>query len=126
MNIRELFEDPSKLNVETLPELKALVERYPFFQAARLLYISNLYRLHSQDFGAELRKASSFVPDRTALFTLTEGINYTLPTHSDTLSIETEGESERTISLIDRFLQEGGIETDDDHGPQRETPSLIE
>ena len=95
MNIRELFEDPSKLNVETLPELKALVERYPFFQAARLLYISNLYRLHSQDFGAELRKAR-------------------------------EGESERTISLIDRFLQEGGIETDDDHGPQRETPSLID
>lgn len=126
MNIRELLEDPSKLNIETLPELKALVERYPFFQAARLLYISNLYRLHSQDFGAELRKASSFVPDRTALFTLTEGINYTLPTHSDTLSIETEGESERTISLIDRFLQEGGIETDDDHGPQRETPSLID
>ena len=64
MNIKELIEDPSKLNAETLPKLKALVEKYPFFQVVRLLYISNLYKLHSQDFGAELRKASSFVPDR--------------------------------------------------------------
>ena len=102
INIRELLEDPSKLNADTLPELKALVEKYPFFQVVRLLYISNLYKLHSQDFGAELRKASSFVPDRTALFTLTEGINYTLPTHSNDINIETEDEGTRTISLINR------------------------
>lgn len=126
MNIRELIEDPSKLNVDTLPELKALVEKYPFFQVVRLLYISNLYKLHSQDFGAELRKASSFVPDRTALFALTEGVNYTLPTHNNDISIETEDESTRTISLIDRFLNEGGIETDEDYGPHREQPSLID
>ena len=126
MNIKELIEDPSKLNAETLPKLKALVEKYPFFQVVRLLYISNLYKLHSQDFGAELRKASSFVPDRTALFMLTGGVNYTLPTHSNDISIETEDEGTRTISLIDRFLNKGGIETDEDHGPQREQPSLID
>ena len=126
MNIKELIEDPSKLNAETLPKLKALVEKHTFFQVVRLLYISNLYKLHSQDFGAELRKASSFVPDRTALFMLTEGVNYTLPTHSNDISIETEDEGTRTISLIDRFLNKGGIETDEDHGPQREQPSLID
>lgn len=126
INIRELLEDPSKLNADTLPELKALVEKYPFFQVVRLLYISNLYKLHSQDFGAELRKASSFVPDRTALFTLTEGINYTLPTHSNDINIETEDEGTRTISLINRFLQEGGIETDEDESPRREQPSQMD
>ena len=126
MNIRELIDDPSKLNAETLSELKALVEKYPFFQVVRLLYISNLYKLHSQDFGAELRKASSFVPDRSALFALTEGVNYTLPTHGNDISIETEDEGTRTISLIDRFLNKGGIETDEDYGPRREQPSLID
>jgi tetratricopeptide (TPR) repeat protein len=126
INIRELLEDPSKLNADTLPELKALVEKYPFFQVVRLLYISNLYKLHSQDFGAELRKASSFVPDRTALFALTEGVNYTLPTHSNDINIETEDEGTRTISLIDRFLQEGGIETDEDDDSRREQPSQID
>jgi hypothetical protein len=126
MNIREFLEDPSKLNAETLPELKALVEKYPFYQVARLLYIANLYKLHSQDFGAELRKASSFVPDRSALFALTEGVHYTLQTPGNNVNIETEGDSTRTISLIDRFLQEGGIETDDDYGPEREQPSLLD
>jgi hypothetical protein len=126
INIRELVEDPTKLNAETLPELKTLVEKYPFFQVVRLLYISNLYKLHSQDFGAELRKASSFVPDRSALFALTEGVNYTLPTHGNTVDIETEDEGTRTISLIDRFLQDGGIETSEDYGPRREQPSLID
>ena len=126
MNIREFLEDPSKLNAETLPELKALVEQYPFYQVARLLYIANLYKLHSQDFGAELRKACSFVPDRSALFALTEGENYTLRSPGSSIDIETEGESTRTISLIDRFLQEGGIETDEDYGPEREQPSVID
>ena len=83
MNIRELIEDTSKLNAETLSGLKELVEQYPFFQVARLLYLSNLYKQHSQDFGAELRKASSFVPDRSALFTLTEGVNYTIQTYGE-------------------------------------------
>ena len=126
INIRELVEDPSKLNHETLPELKELMEKYPFFQVVRLLYISNLYKLHSQDFGTELRKASSFVPDRTALFALTEGANYELPTHSNNISIETEEEGTRTISLIDRFLKEGGIETDEDYGPERNVPSVMD
>lgn len=126
INIRELLEDPSKLNAETLPELKALVQKYPFFQVVRLLYISNLYKLHAQDFGAELRKASSFVPDRTALFALTEGVNYTLQTHSNNISIETEGDANRTTSLIDRFLSAGGIETPEDAGTTKEQPSLID
>ena len=80
MSIKELIENPSKLNAETLPELKALVERYPFFQVARLLYLANLYQMHSHDFGTELHKASVFVPDRKALFALTEGGDYELPT----------------------------------------------
>lgn len=127
MNIRELIEDPLKLNAETLPELKALVEKYPFFQVVRLLYISNLYKLHSQSFGAELRKASVFVPDRTALFSLTEGINYELPTQGNSIDIETENEGNRTVSLIDDFLTGNvGIETNDDNGPERLVPSIAD
>ncbi|MBQ6964722.1 MAG: hypothetical protein IJP82_03410 [Bacteroidaceae bacterium] len=126
MNIKELIEDPSKLNAETLPELKALVEKYPFFQAVRLLYLSNLYRLHSQDFGPELKRASVHVPDRTALFALTEGVNYELPSQNSATAIETEGDSNRTLSLINTFLTQGGIETDNDFGPERNQPSVAD
>lgn len=128
MNLRELIEDPKKLNADTLPELKALVEQYPFFQVVRLLYVANLYKLHSQAFGAELRKASVFVPDRTALFVLTEGENYQLPTQASDMGIETESDENRTLSLINTFLTgSGGIETgDEENASERNVPSVAD
>ena len=88
-----------------MEELRDIVAKYPFFQTARLLYVANLYQLHDAAFGKELRKASVMVPDRTALFSLTEGENYTLETVSPSGSlIETENDHNRTISLIDSFL----------------------
>lgn len=128
MNIKELIEDPSKLSADTLPELKELVEKYPFFQMARLLYVANLYKLHSKEFGAELRKASVFVPDRRALFALTEGVNYELPSQVNNISIETEGDENRTISLINKFLTEDrkeAIESEQDT-TERLVPSVVD
>lgn len=127
MNLRASIEDPSLLNEDTLAELKDMVEKYPFFQTARLLYLANLYKLHSKDFGPELRRASVFVPDRTALFALTEGANYELPTPQGNDSrIETEGDGNRTLSLINTFLTTGGIETSEDQGPERSTPTVAD
>ena len=126
IKIKDLLDDPSKLNAETLPELKAIVETYPFFQVARLLYLSNLYKLHSQDFGAELRRASVYVPDRTALFALTEGINYELPTQGNGIDIVVNDEGDRTISLINTFLTQGHIETDDEDMEERNEPSVAD
>lgn len=126
IKIKDLLDDPSKLNAETLPELKAIVEAYPFFQVARLLYLSNLYKLHSQDFGAELRRASVYVPDRTALFALTEGINYELPTQGNGIDIVVNDDGDRTISLINTFLTQGHIETDEDDMEERNEPSVAD
>lgn len=126
MNIKELIDDPSKLNAETLPDIKSMVEKYPFFQMMRLLYIANLYKLHSPHFGVELRRASVFVPDRTALFVLTEGCNYELPTQTHDLGIETENDGNRTMSLINGFLSSGNIETSKDYGPNRQVPSVAD
>lgn len=107
MDIRELIQDTSLLSAETLPLLRETVERYPFYQTARLLYVANLYTLHHPDFGAELRKASIFVPDRAALFRLSEGTHYQLE-HVQALAstIEVENDANRTISLIDQFLSQ--------------------
>lgn len=127
INIKDFIEDPSKLNAQTLPELKSMVEKYPFFQVVRLLYVANLYKLHSQDFGTELRKASVFVPDRIALFALTEGINYQLPTEEKNINIETENDENRTMSLIDDFLTGSRIEVDDNNdNKERLVPSVAD
>lgn len=126
INIKELIDNPAQLNADTLLELKALVKKYPFFQVARLLYVSNLYKLHSPIFGEELKKASVLVADRTSLFALTESCKYTLPTTSSTAMIETEDDQNRTISLIDNFLSNEIIELDESSEPHRTIPSVTD
>ncbi|MCR5312977.1 MAG: tetratricopeptide repeat protein [Bacteroidaceae bacterium] len=108
LDILNLIEHPENLNDNTLPELKDLTEKYPFFQAARILYIRNLYLLHSSFFGTELRKGSVFVPDRTTLFNFSEGVHYELgvANQQNTIDIETENDNNRTMSLIDSFLNQ--------------------
>ena len=107
MNIYELIQHQEQLNKETLPQLSELVEKYPFFQTARLLYLENLYKLHHADFKEELSHNSAMVPDCSAIFWLTEGDNYIndFSTVQCTNAIQTEEDSNnRTISLIDNFL----------------------
>ena len=107
-HLQEWIRHPETLNRDTLYELRTLVARYPYFQSLRLLYLKNLYLLHDGNFGAELRKAVSYVADRRVLFYLIEGDRYALksqkasPLFSDDL--EKEPSVDRTLSLIDAFL----------------------
>lgn len=48
--------------------LKALVEEYPFFQAATFLYLKSLYLHENENFETELKRLAIFVSDRKALF----------------------------------------------------------
>lgn len=126
INIKELIEDPSVLSTDTLTELKALVEKYPFFQVARLLYVSNLYKIHSKEFGPELRKTSIFVPNRSVLFALTEQAHYELSMQNSCVDIETENDADRTTSLIRNFLENSTIETSEDEEEKRSVPSVAD
>ena len=91
--------DPAGLNRETLYELRLLVGRYPYFDAARLLMLRNLYLLHDIEFGKELRKAALYLKNRRVLFELMEG--YGAPVHDEA---DAEPTLDRTMSLIDAFL----------------------
>lgn len=104
IDIKELINDRTKLNADTLVELKAVVKEYPFFQTARLLYVANLYAVHDRSFGEELRKASVFLPDRRALFYMIEGEHYVIETPENAVPAASEKSKDRTISLIDNFL----------------------
>jgi tetratricopeptide (TPR) repeat protein len=110
--LQELIKHPEQLTADTLPQLRQLTERYPYFQTARLLLLSNLFSLRHSDFGPELRKAALMLPDRSTLFRLAEGAQYDLPTPADnptetieTETIETEGDTTPTLSLIDHYLE---------------------
>lgn len=106
--LSDFIKHPEKLNKDSLPRLSKLVNDFPYFQPARLIYLKNLYILHHNDFDKELRRAAYYLPDRRTLFQLIEGDNYTLTTekrrrHTWTNAESTEDE-DRTCSLIDNFL----------------------
>ncbi len=119
MSIDTLINDPGQLDRKTLQELRALVEEFPFYQAARLLYVANLYAVHDRTFGEELRRGSVLVPDRRALFQLIEGRHYTVDRLAEAAEpeqlITTEGD-DRTTTLIDNFLQ--GLPADKTDGQE--------
>ncbi len=107
ISIVELIEHPEQLNAETLYELREAVARYPYYQAARLMFLQNLFLLHDTTFGEELRKAAAFVPDRRVLFRMVEGHNYDVPVMLDAESDShgPEEKGDRTQSLIDVYLE---------------------
>ena len=71
-DLYRLMENPALLTEETLPQLKQIVDEFPYFQIARMLYLKNLAVLNDIRFGAELKKMAIYVPDRRKLFTQLE------------------------------------------------------
>ena len=95
--------------------------RYPYFQSLRLLYLKNLFLLHDDSFGSELRKAVLYVADRRSLFYLIEGDRYALQRESDGEPIcQSDGSEEpgvdRTLFLIDAFLSTMPAEQNESSG----------
>jgi len=59
--------DFSLLNSESLEDLKLLIEEFPHFQTAWILYIKNLHILKDVRFESKLKTAAIYIPDRKVL-----------------------------------------------------------
>lgn len=106
IDVVELIGHPEMLSKDTLYGLRELVARYPYYHAARLLFLQNLFLLHDASFGDELRKAALYIPDRSVIFKMVEGKNYEIhptPVH-DAGEERVEEAGDRTQSLIEQFL----------------------
>lgn len=88
------------LDRESLYKLRMLVAKYPYFDAARILMLRNLYLLHDIEFGKEMRKAALYLKNRWVLFELMEGYGFPVPVEE----IDKDISVDRTMSLIDAFL----------------------
>ncbi len=85
--------DISLLNSDTLPELKVMLEEYPYFQSAWILYIKNLHAIKDIRYESKLKTASSYVSDKKILFELIKGL-YTTQGHK---KAEAEKQHEETL-----------------------------
>lgn len=114
MDIAHYFNHPEDLNKETLYDLRSLIALYPFYQPARVLLLKNLFLLHDSTFDEELRRAAIYITDRKILFDLVESAHYQLRTSVAQEAVPTapkgetapETEANRTVSLIDSFLEQ--------------------
>jgi len=106
MDLTKLIDHPELMNKETLYELRSLIALYPYHQTARLLMLQNLYLLHDTSFDEELRRAAIYITDRKAIFNLVEAAHYKIkkPQQETRQAQNAEKDGNRTISLIDSFL----------------------
>ena len=118
-DLYRLMEEPSELTEGTLLELRRIVEDYPYFQVARMLYLKNLAVLNDMSFTSELEKMAIFLPDRKMLFQLIEGDKYGFYSRGEH---EPDMRKEDTFSLIDAFLSNRNEEPE----PKKEAPFLFQ
>ena len=122
MDLVRLINQPELMNKETLYELRSLVALYPYYQTARLLMLKNMYLLHDTAFDDELRRAALYVSDRRLLFDMVEGARYKIKTVAEKAAEEAaeaakrkkEVDVNRTISIIDNFLDSNPEPTEGD------------
>ena len=107
-NIQYWIQHPEALDKDSLYELRNIASRYPYFQAARLLLLKNLYMLRDPSFGEELRRTIIYIPNRLMLFQLIEGGTFALkalkPAAQSGQQPLEDVSIDRTLSLIDAFL----------------------
>ena len=107
MDLPRLIQHPETMDKETLYDLRSLLALHPYYQTARLLMLQNLYLLHDPSFDEELRRAAIYLTDRKVLFNLIEAAHYQLKrADKDKQNPQNQPvDDDRTISLIDNFLE---------------------
>lgn len=102
----DYIRQPENLDSQSLEHLRSIVDKYPYYHAARLLMLRTLYQMHDPSFDEQLRKAAIYVPARQTLFQMFQAtsIKPESPAKRASRSEEKGVSGKRTDSLIDSFL----------------------
>ena len=101
----ELIRHPERMDRSTVSAIREALEQYPYYQTLHLLLLQNLYKVHDPDFGNQLKKSAVMVADRSVLFDMVEGLNYTIPETKFNDVDSHVGKGDKTLKLIDNFLK---------------------
>jgi hypothetical protein len=91
-------------NKERVSELSNLVEEYPYFQTAHVLFTQYLKAVKDSRFQTELRKTACYAGDRTKLFYLIENKSFSADKLNELEKVEAASHS--PFDWIDSFLKE--------------------
>ncbi len=63
-----ILENPAAVSPAQTLQLEKILEKYPYFQAARAVYLKGLYNENSFSYNFELKKTAAYTADRSVLF----------------------------------------------------------
>jgi len=101
--ILNLIQEKTPFSLQSLNDLEALLEEYPYFAAAHLLFLLNLKQEKDVRLPAELRKAACYLNDRSKLFFLMEQDSFP-PLSVASLEKKEQVSIESPFDLVDSFL----------------------
>ena len=96
---------PDTIDDEAIVQLQALTQEHPYYHSASILLLQALYKRHSPNYDETLRRTAILVPNREAIFRLTEEPHYTHAEERKRYDEGIETTDSRTVSLIDDFLE---------------------
>lgn len=109
---------------DTLYELRATLALHPYWQTPRLLMLQNLYLLHDPTFNDELQRAAIYITDRHTIFNMLEAAHYQLRQQiADNTPSPAAAGGDRTVSLIDTFLDSIPADIDEPASKRKPTPA---
>lgn len=97
------LDNPSALNERTLGELREILDEYPYFQSAHLLYVRNLQIESNFRFSSQLKTCASYATDRVQLYQLLNpGLGKKqIPDNQVEINVVSTSENLATIELSD-------------------------
>ncbi len=103
MNAKELtslFDNSATLKDAEIASLDEILNKYPFFQAARATYLKGLHTLDSPRYNLELKKTAAHTVDRSVLFDYITSTNF----FQDKVAqqIKNQEENLRNITVFER------------------------
>lgn len=116
-NLYRLIESDSLKNI-SLEELKGVIDEYPYFQTARLLYTKKLHISGSEEYGEELSKTAILCADRRKLFYMIQLDEYNELLHKPNNTGKED--KDRTEALLDSYFESFGKE-ETTHSPIQST-----
>ena len=105
-DIIQLINDSALLNEDSEKQLKSLLEDYPYYQTARLLYLMNLHVGKDSEFNSEIKKTACYAVDRRKLYFLVNGAQFAPIQIHRLEKTEKTLQLESSFELIDFFLNE--------------------
>ncbi|RKS55991.1 hypothetical protein BC962_0966 [Gillisia mitskevichiae] len=102
MNSKELtslFENSASVKNSEIAELESILEKFPFFQPARAIYLKGLHAKDSPRYNSELKRTAAHTLDRSVLFDFITSTKFIQDKVA--LQIKNQEESLRNITVFE-------------------------